>query len=1109
MKLHLFLKISLSYALIFLISNSNLQAQVIKDYNDVISKYNLSAPDVYSFEKYELNPAKHQVGKLDVVIPIITIKTGNIEYPLNLAYNFGGIKVDQLASNVGLGWTLTSAVITRTVNQANDFDNTGSLHLQSNYSSLPSGDQSNNFSLFSQQRNKVGYLLQNELNQKITDAFRSVDFLPDEYNVYCQGYSTNFFFDTYNSVKESNPKGTKIQFTKGIVQKNSKRGYFDAFTGAWTPYYNFHTQDLLSITITTNDGIKYTFSDCDFTLNQNLSENQFLNSPNSPAQVSAWHITKIEDTKTGKKIDFIYENASSNPNNAYLSPNQASPNWIYLQGAQRSYEYVENPAALQPGCSYYVPSEGGFETYKLQVNARIDVETKRLKKIIYDEGQIVFNYNNEGIGSASGTGRNDIYNGDYISQIYLKDNNLTTVKTFNFSYDIFNSDYNVGEFNPDNSFNTFRYKRLKLTELREVGKPAHKFYYEQSINLPPVNSFSVDFLGYYNGSQDVTTEAVITSTRPNPTLYYYPNQYEKSLLPFPVPGMTGLTIPGIFNRQANGNFAKAWSLKKVEYPLGGSSEYFYESNKFQIFGQTVDGGGIRIAQQLLNDGRGNTRTINYTYNDLSGSNSGSLYSIPYFGHSTTKLFDVQIDDPNQDGENLIITSPTPTVTNITDWKLFDKSNLNADISTGSYVGYSNVTESEVGLGRKELTFTSNNLAGFSNELRVKHPQLAAEVFNVTSGSQAACLVHYMITNSGFGSQIFTNNSYKRGKLLEEKIYDESSFLLKTRTINYLDNLISTYTYTQGFTQPKHTQSDDNIDRFLSVVKNYKIAQYLPQTETVITHYSPAKFLTEITNYTYSLDGFVKTIQNELSNGNISKTEYFYPTEVVDIYSLPGGNMSINDLSMYQYMVSNKNIKSEKIQVSQYVDNILKSSSRSTYNIFNPITNFYNTITAQSLFSTKGNNPFERKINYNNYDDKNNVIQYTIENGSPVSLIWGYNKSKLIAKIENVAYATIPLGTISNLQNLSNLDFDRCKESACKEQILRDALNSLRVSLLSTNPNAIFTTYTHDPLIGVTSITDERGDTQYYIYDALERLIKVEDNFGNTVNENQYNYKPQQ
>lgn len=65
------------------------------------------------------------------------------------------------------------------------------------------------------------------------------------------------------------------------------------------------------------------------------------------------------------------------------------------------------------------------------------------------------------------------------------------------------------------------------------------------------------------------------------------------------------------------------------------------------------------------------------------------------------------------------------------------------------------------------------------------------------------------------------------------------------------------------------------------------------------------------------------------------------------------------------------------------------------------------------------------------------------------------------------------------------------------------MSSLRSSLPVTS---LMTSYTYDPLIGVTSITDPRGRTVYYHYDAFNRLEQVKDHEGNILNKNEYNYK---
>jgi YD repeat-containing protein len=53
---------------------------------------------------------------------------------------------------------------------------------------------------------------------------------------------------------------------------------------------------------------------------------------------------------------------------------------------------------------------------------------------------------------------------------------------------------------------------------------------------------------------------------------------------------------------------------------------------------------------------------------------------------------------------------------------------------------------------------------------------------------------------------------------------------------------------------------------------------------------------------------------------------------------------------------------------------------------------------------------------------------------------------------------------------------------------------------------LVTTYTYDPLIGVTSITPPSGIRESYIYDSANRLQKVIDVNGKVLKEMKYNYK---
>jgi YD repeat-containing protein len=53
---------------------------------------------------------------------------------------------------------------------------------------------------------------------------------------------------------------------------------------------------------------------------------------------------------------------------------------------------------------------------------------------------------------------------------------------------------------------------------------------------------------------------------------------------------------------------------------------------------------------------------------------------------------------------------------------------------------------------------------------------------------------------------------------------------------------------------------------------------------------------------------------------------------------------------------------------------------------------------------------------------------------------------------------------------------------------------------------MITTYTYNPLIGISTVTDPKGDTQTYHYDEFNRLQFVKDSEDNILSENAYHYR---
>jgi uncharacterized protein RhaS with RHS repeats len=193
------------------------------------------------------------------------------------------------------------------------------------------------------------------------------------------------------------------------------------------------------------------------------------------------------------------------------------------------------------------------------------------------------------------------------------------------------------------------------------------------------------------------------------------------------------------------------------------------------------------------------------------------------------------------------------------------------------------------------------------------------------------------------------------------------------------------------------------------------------------------------------------------------------------------------------------------RTKSYKGNVKLSEQNTIYNI-NYLPN--------KIQTSKGTNALEDRIIFHSYDDKGNPTEVSKKDGTHVVYIWGYNQTQPIAKIENATYAEveIAIASISNtdfntllkIQNVSNIDNDRTLGELGNEGNLRKSLRLLRET--SGLSKSLITTYTYDPLIGVTSITDLRGKTIYYLYDSFNRLQYVKDNEGNILSENQYNYK---
>ena len=491
----------------------------------------------------------------------------------------------------------------------------------------------------------------------------------------------------------------------------------------------------------------------------------------------------------------------------------------------------------------------------------------------------------------------------------------------------------------------------------------------------------------------------------------------------------------------------------------------------------VYGGGIRINSIEYYEKEGELiKTKNYNYNFPNTlKSSGSLAFIkPIFKYTKVRkaIFEYAC---NQLGQCLTIDFDY-NVESLT------TSNLLASKQTsGGFVGYKHVTVSETGNGKVEHLFTSP----------IDYPEV------------------YENQNLSYPFLPTKEVDYKRGLEISSKIIDNNGLVLKEvdNQYSFVDEmdfitgyrLFSTVNCPGTFKFESHMQyqalsnvcqstphqylcqflcgNDLGWIQYINMSERYGRSQLNQSITKEYSHLSTgAPLLTQRTEtYTYNnINKRIATVTTTDSSGDEMLQEFKYLN--------PNGDAVNNRISDIQEIKVRKN-------------NQLMSTSFINYQNA-PALGF---LMPGNIQASKGTQPLETKVIYEQYDAHGNPLTVTQPNGMKTAYIWGYNHTLPVAKIENIAYNDISSALITAINNACNQPTNQ----PVNEVALTNALNNLRTSL----PNAMVTTIKHIPLVGVKEVIDPKGDKITYEYDNFNRLKTVKDKDGNLVSENQYHYRP--
>ncbi|GAB3359903.1 hypothetical protein GCM10027566_25480 [Arachidicoccus ginsenosidivorans] len=1003
------------------------------------------SPTTYQFTKYEDLPIGKYTGVADVTVPLYTIEQGDLTIPITVNYHTGGIKVNEEASWVGLGWNLPLGQIVQTVMDKDDLADVYYLAAQNSKgtSANPLWMQPDfihgPFSvLYSYNHDACGtympattptYTPQTPIAAygAATTLRYYMPYNGSMNNHYQYFFETHEYFDSEHDIFKANFLGNSINFIYDVVTDNfvslNKKGYKIEFQ-----------QNAFTITIPT--GQTFVFGQYTPVYTDNSDKNGCTIPPTYIKPTSKkWMVTKIVSLNKDT-ISFHYAQSDS----------------LYRSFPQNSQSAVVQKSASSHGISYttFTGYVSGSSTGMLfSCNIGVDTINPLTTITTFREPECHLTEIKSKFATVTfhASPRLDVNGGVRLDSLTIINQNQHIVDRFSFEYSYINSstvkDHVISNGAYYNDTGRFSYLRMQLDQIKQNDSNWYQFDYNP-VKLPHKNSCATDFWGFYNGA--LTNITLI----PNPVR-------------FPSKSSLGDSHN---NHGADVVNTQAGILISITYPTGGKTKFTYELNTFtNYFAPDIDS-----LNNVTTKGEGlRTKSIDFYASGSTSPSKRTTYN--YFGgiNNSPKSFfrDEQLSVLKTgeivDGKYMLYT--------------YDQTVIN-----GSQFLSSNPMGSHAGVGYSEVI--QYNLDNVGNNI--------GAVDTYFNNSQDI-LVNAGITSGS--AVIFSVPSFKSpeepesGSIAKEDIRDSNQVLTK-RTLNYYSNHSSPIYYSVmvgGYPALVDVNSSTGSQCSHYIINPHNLLVWYPVFDvetlpdsTIVYNYSLNDSLRmKETNIYESQYRLMRRNVYQDSKGASYSTVYYYP------FDYSASNV------VYAQMV-NDNRVAEVVNTSDLKGDVTGHYEHSISKHF-IAGNRPNSYLLASISERYGNiHPETTNATYDLYDGNNNLLQYTVA-GTPTTLIWGYKGQYPVAQIKGVSFNEI------------NLLIDTAAIYDKTDDDIATYLSQLRTQL--QNKTDVFVkTFTYLPLVGLATETDEKGAVKKYKYDNFNRLSDILDKDNKVRMHNDYHYK---